>query len=369
MPSTKLHTCCELDSATLAALATRHDGLKTTTNFLEAFADPEVDLVVVATTEHFRMPIYEAAVAAGKPLFAEKPVAATLAEARRTLEMFDSAGLPFCVGHNRRCSPAMAEARMMFRKHMESTTDCPWRFRREGWESVRAVVGAEEGNAVVAIRVNDDWMSWKPVHLGGDNAEYGMLLTEMTHFADLACWFLESKPRRVGVVSSGVANHATIIEFENGDVASITMAANGTFGYPKELLEAFGKGAAVVVDHMLEVRTAGIPDVPAEKRYPVLGDRHPNIGTQGGFAGWIEKKNAACREADEAGDSSLIFTAEPDKGHARMLAEFVKEITGLRAEPVSPLSGAIRATEICTAAIRSFREKRFVDISELDQSG
>jgi hypothetical protein len=48
-----------------------------------------------------------------------------------------------------------------------------------------------------------------------------------------------------------------------------------------------------------------------------------------------------------------------------MLGAFVEEIRGLRSAPVSPVADAVRAVEICTAAIRSFRENRFVDIAEI----
>lgn len=362
---TRLHMCCDLDESVLRALKSEHPGLRTTTDFASAVSDHEVDLMVVATTEHFRLPIYEAAIAARKPVLTEKPLTATLPEARQVRDRVVATGIPFCVGHNRRCSPAMAEARAIFRHHMMQPQDCTWRFRRPGWEEVHGVVGDEENVPAVSIRINDDWMSWKSVHLQGDNAEYGLLLSEMTHFADLACWFVDAEPMRVGVLSSGVLNHATVIEFEGGGIASIFMSGNGTFGYPKELLEAFGRGGAVIVDHMLEVRTAGIADAPASKIYPFLNDRYPHIGTQGAMAGWLEKKQAAREDSLRAGNADWIAVAEPDKGHSRMLGAFVEEIRGMRAEPVSPVADAVRAVEICTAAIRSFRERRFVDIAEL----
>jgi hypothetical protein len=46
----------------------------------------------------------------------------------------------------------------------------------------------------------------------------------------------------------------------------------------------------------------------------------------------------------------------------------VEEIRGRRAVPVSPAATAVQAIEICAAAIRSFREKRFVDFAELDEA-
>jgi hypothetical protein len=87
----------------------------------------------------------------------------------------------------------------------------------------------------------------------------------------------------------GVLNHAIIIHYANGGMATITMASTGSFGYPKELLEAIGQGGIVACDHMLEVRTGGIAGAPPVTCYPMLNDRHPQVGRQGGLHGWLEK--------------------------------------------------------------------------------
>jgi predicted dehydrogenase len=364
-PDAHLHTCCDLDEPVLAELAAKYPGVKTTTDFRAAVADPEVDLLVVATTEHFRLPIVEAAARLGKPILMEKPLAPSLEDALRIRDLVTSSGIPFCLAHNRRCSPAMVDTHAIFRRHMTSPQPCRWRFDRPGWEEMLPTVGREDGLAAMAIRVNDDWHSWKPVHLRGQNAEFGLLLSEMTHFADLACWLFAAEPKRVCTISSGVANHATTIEFESGEIATITMMSNGTFGYPKELIELCGHGALVACDHMLEVRTAGIEGAPDRKIYAMLNDRHPEIGSEGGVPGWLAKKRAACEEVVRTGDIWQQFTAEPDKGHARMLAAFIEEVRGRRAEPVSPVDDAVRALRICLMAVQSLREGRIVSLDEI----
>ncbi|MFV0416126.1 MAG: hypothetical protein ACK5NG_07130, partial [Chthoniobacterales bacterium] len=96
------------------------------------------------------------------------------------------------------------------------------------------------------------------------------------------------------------------------------------------MLEAIGQGGVVACEHMLEVRTGGIAGAPAVTCYPMLDDRHPEIGKEGGLHGWLEKKRTACQEAAESGDMTKQFAAEPDKGHQRMLTEFVREIRGER---------------------------------------
>ena len=355
-----LHTCCDKNEANLGACAA-FQPKKSTPNFEEAISDPEVDALIVATTESFRLPIIEAAARAGKPVYCEKPLADTLENALRIQRLVADSGIPFCVGHNRRCSPAMREARSIFTSHMRDPQRCDWRFERPGWETMD--IGSNPGAPVVAIRINDDWKSWKFVHLQNDlNRKVGLLLSEGTHFADLATWFLESDPVSVVCVGQGVLNHVLVIRYANGGLATITMASTGSFGYPKELLEAMGAGAVVACDHMLEVRTAGIAGSPAIKTFPMLNDRHPRIGTAGGVHGWLEKKRAACAEAME--DPMQQFTAEPDKGHRRMLQEFIREIRGERG-PVCPVADAVTATRICLAAAQSYLEERSVALTEI----
>ena len=58
------------------------------------------------------------------------------------------------------------------------------------------------------------------------------------------------------------------------------------------------------------------------------------------------------------------FTAEPDKGHRRMLQEFIREIRGERG-PVCPVADAVTATRICLAAAQSYLEERSVALTEI----
>lgn len=358
----RFHTACDINEDNLRAAEGFHPQ-KSTRDFREAVSDPEVDAVIVATTETFRIPIIEAAAAAGKPVYTEKPLADTFANALAIQTIVEESGIPFCVGHNRRAAPAMRDAQAVFSRHRKAPQPNPWRFERPGWEAMD--VGSDPGAPVVAIRINDDWKSWKAVHLQNDlNRRVGLLLSEGTHFVDLANWFLESEPLRVLCSGSGVLNHAIIIHYANGGMATITMASTGTFAYPKELLEAIGDGGIVICNHMLEVRTAGIPGAEPLTHYPMLNDRHPGIGAEGGLSGWLAKKRAACEEATRTGDPMRQFAAEPDKGHRRMLVEFIREIRGERA-PVCPVSAAVLATKVCLAAAKSYLEGRSVDVAEI----
>jgi predicted dehydrogenase len=115
---------------------------------------------------------------------------------------------------------------------------------------------------------------------------------------------------------------------------------------------------------MLEVRTAGITGAPDRTLYPMLSDRHPGVGAEGGLSGWLAKKRAACAEAAQAGDPSLIFTAEPDKGHAHAIDRFVDEIRG-EGPVVCGVDDAVLATRVAFAAIRSAHQERKVSLEEV----
>jgi predicted dehydrogenase len=77
--------------------------------FEEALADRSVAAVVLATPHSLHLPQVLAAASAGKPVFCEKPLALTRADARQMVDACQRAHLVLGVGHNRRWWPAMRE--------------------------------------------------------------------------------------------------------------------------------------------------------------------------------------------------------------------------------------------------------------------
>ena len=356
-----LHTCCDLSDEALRECREKWGALHTSKDWRETLRDPEVQAVCLATTEKLRLPVIALAAELGKPIYVEKPIAQDLDTLYEIERIVNKAGIPFCAGHNRRSSPAMIDARRIFRDHMDHPAPCPWRWDREP-EDRPAL--SDDGRAAMAVRINDDWYSWKAWVFDKSQAPHGPMLFEMTHFTDLCNWFLDDEPAEVSAIETGMLNHAIIIRYRQGELATLNLCANGTFGYPKELYEMMGNGGIVVVDHMVEVRTAGIENAPPRILYPLLKDRHPEIGTEGGILGWIEKKQAACREVIETGDPMRQFAAEPDKGHAHALDRFVDEIQGL-GPVVCGVRDAVQATRVAFAAIRSAAEHRIVSLEEI----
>jgi myo-inositol 2-dehydrogenase / D-chiro-inositol 1-dehydrogenase len=356
-----LHTCCDLSDEALATCRDDFGALNISKDFVATLNNPEVEAICLATTEKMRLPVIELAAKLGKPVYCEKPLAATLEEMYVIQKVVNDSGIPFCVGHNRRASPAMREGHRIFREHMTNPKPCPWRWEREGDQRHQP---ADDGVAAMSVRINDDWYSWKGWVFDDTHNSYGPMLFEMTHFTDLCNWFMDAEPEEVSAISCGTFNHGVIIKYATGEIATINMTANGTFGYPKELYEMMGNGGVVVVDHMLEIRTAGLEGVEDRIVFPMIKDRHPEVGTEGGLYGWLAKKRAACAEAAEAGDNTLIFTGDPDKGHFAALENFIDEIRGT-GPVVCGVDDAVRATRVSFAALRSAEEKRVVRLDEV----
>jgi len=88
--------------------AAKH-GFELSTEFDEAVADPRVEAVFLATPHSLHLKQIEAAAAAGKPVWCEKPLALTRAEAARAIAAVAKAGVPFALGNNKRCFASMRE--------------------------------------------------------------------------------------------------------------------------------------------------------------------------------------------------------------------------------------------------------------------
>lgn len=88
-------------------------GIALTADYADALNDPEVEAVVLATPHSLHTAQIEAAVAAGKHIFCEKPLALTKAEAERSVALCRDAGLVLGMGHERRWEPPVAELLVM----------------------------------------------------------------------------------------------------------------------------------------------------------------------------------------------------------------------------------------------------------------
>ncbi len=105
-PGVRLRYVVDVNAEAAQKLAARY-GAKVTTE-KEAFADPRVGAVLIAssTDTHARLAI--AAARAGKAIFCEKPVDLSLSKVDSCIKEIEKAGVPMFVGFNRRFDPSFA---------------------------------------------------------------------------------------------------------------------------------------------------------------------------------------------------------------------------------------------------------------------
>jgi predicted dehydrogenase len=93
---------------TVAALCAEN-GIALTADYADALNDPDVEAVVLATPHSLHTAQIEAAAAAGKHIFCEKPLALNKVEAERSVALCRDAGLVLGMGHERRWEPPIAD--------------------------------------------------------------------------------------------------------------------------------------------------------------------------------------------------------------------------------------------------------------------
>jgi predicted dehydrogenase len=102
---------CDLREDALATIGRRYPGLRLTTSYDEILADPAIDAVAIATSVSTHYPLASAALAAGKHVFVEKPLAASSAEAVELVSQAERAALVLMPGHTFVYSPPVVMIR------------------------------------------------------------------------------------------------------------------------------------------------------------------------------------------------------------------------------------------------------------------
>jgi len=111
-----LHTICGRNPGAVQAAAEQLGWARAATDWRAVVEDPEIDIVDVSTANDTHAEISIAAAKAGKAILCEKPLARTVAEAKKMLQAVEKAGVVNMVCHNYRRIPAMALARRMIER-------------------------------------------------------------------------------------------------------------------------------------------------------------------------------------------------------------------------------------------------------------
>jgi len=99
LPEAEVRVLCDLEAARLAPLVRRYPAARATTDHRDAIADPRVDAVAICTPVASHAALATAALEAGKHVLVEKPLAGSVADAERLVELAARRGRVLQVDH------------------------------------------------------------------------------------------------------------------------------------------------------------------------------------------------------------------------------------------------------------------------------
>ncbi|GAC1438999.1 MAG: bi-domain-containing oxidoreductase [Solirubrobacteraceae bacterium] len=248
------------------AAATRFGAAVATTDPAALLDAEDLDAVLVATRHDTHAEYVERALAAGKHVFVEKPLALSEEELVRVEHAAAHGQGVAMVGFNRRFAPLAVQ--------------------------LRAALGGR-GPLVMTYRINagrlprEHW-THDPT-LGG-----GRVVGEVCHFVDLLSFLCGSVPTAVDARAVGGGsepredNLVASLQFADGSVGAIAYCAFGDSALPKERVEVLGEAGAATLEDFRELRLyrGGEESVSTSKR-----DK--------GHAAEIEAFLTACRSGEQ----------------------------------------------------------------------
>lgn len=160
-PETRITALCDADPATLERARQQTGVAVASTRCEEVLTRDDVDAVVIATPNFTHAPIAQAAIAAGKHVLCEKPLALTAAEARGMAAAADRAGVRHMTAYTYRFVPAMRYLASLARRgvlgeirHYRSCRLQDWGTRNLGWRQVRQLAGSGELGDMLSHRID-----------------------------------------------------------------------------------------------------------------------------------------------------------------------------------------------------------------------
>ena len=192
------------------------------TDAAAAFDDAQTQAVFIATRHDTHASLAARALAAGKHVFCEKPLALDRDSLDAVMAAAEASPAMLTVGFNRRFAPLLQQA--------------------------KAALDPRSGPLMMLYRINAGAIpgdSWIQRGEGG-----GRILGEACHFVDSLTYLCGALP--VEVQASAAQGHgdavSAIIRFADGSVGAIVYSSLGDASLPKEYLEAFAGGRAVTLD-------------------------------------------------------------------------------------------------------------------------
>lgn len=270
VPQVHLSACCDVNAERAHAFARRHHIPQVFTDYNKLLEKSSADAVYLAVPHYLHYEMIISAVQAGKAIFVEKPLTRTLAEGQKLIATLGNSK----VGVNYQ-----------------------YRYDRGCYALAHAVRSGALGK-IHSMRINIPWhreqsyFDGAPWHKTIAHAGGGTLITQGSHFLDVALWALGAQPvSALGYVRTprfdvevDTLTHG-IVATEGGTLISVVSSMVAATGQ-KVTLEAYGeKGTAVYTDRPFpQVKFTG---VKIQKERPPEWGVHALQRSLAGFANWI----------------------------------------------------------------------------------
>ena len=267
-----LVAACDRSDAALSAVP--GDCVRTA-DLSEALRTPGVDAVYVATPNHAHRPVVESAAAAGKHVLCEKPMAATLADARAMVTACRRAGVAYATAFDQRFHAAHRTLAKLVRDGRLGTVTqarvhyacwLPPGWAADNWRADPARAG---GGAMIDLAPHG--IDLLETVLGDEWAELHALTQRRVH----------DYPVDDGAVLMG--------RLRSGTLATLHVAYNCPETFPRRTLEVVGTAARALAMNTMGQTPGGtltLTDAATGTETPIAlaDDRSPFLGQVEAFA-------------------------------------------------------------------------------------
>lgn len=291
----------------LRETSARVDGARAFADYNELLADPEVAIVSVCLPHVLHLPVTLAAIAAGKQVLVEKPLALTVAECDEIVAAAGAAGVTVGVQHNQIFYPPHVRARELIES---GAIGRPLQLRLRlaiggkfaGWRADPAVTG---GGILFDAGVHRFYLAR---HLFGE-------IEELRSLTD--------RPRADGEDGAIVA-----LRFASGALGVIDAGYHGPPGMFDDAVEIVGTEGALYLSGC-EAEFEGFRTGPALRRYD--GAWHDERVDSGDWADSVATSIAAFVDAVREDRQPPVTLAD-----GRRIIELIEQATGPRPETHIP---------------------------------
>lgn len=231
VPGAEVAAIADIRLAAAQELAARLDVPVATTDYHDLLQDPTIQALLICSATDTHSQMIEAAAAAGKHIFCEKPIDFELGRIDRALAAVARAGVKLQIGFNRRFDPSFRKAHEMVASGKIGTPHLLRITSRDPAPPPLEYVKVS-GGIFLDMTIHDF-----------DMARY-LVGSEVTEVYATGGVLIDPKIGELGDVDTAV----TVLRFANGAIGMIDNSRKAVYGYDQRV-EVFGSAGAVAVSN------------------------------------------------------------------------------------------------------------------------